>query len=64
MAERTCETCRFVFNAAQGTICRRFPPRPVMTGTHSERKITVWPVLDRSWSDWCGEHQPREVGDE
>ncbi len=57
MSERTCETCRF----AWGRQCRRWPPQ-VTHPAQFAGPYTNWPAVHAT--DWCGEHQPREVADE
>ena len=56
-----CETCRWwapdVYPIAAD--CRRNSPVYVDTGDGNRRR---WPVTKER--DWCGEHAPKEAGDE
>lgn len=67
----TCSTCRFrsddpYINPDRGTAefhhvmfaCNR--RAPVVTGGMHCPTMTIWPMVQNA--DFCGEHQPKEVG--
>ena len=78
MAERTCETCRWWDKKEphhEYANCRRWPPRQQLNvwvesrDRHQNPNVSITTRPDPCWpntneADWCGEHQPREVGDE
>jgi hypothetical protein len=65
----TCETCRYWQEADRPFgVCRRYAPRANTSigleaandGEH-EWPYARWPETERS--DWCGEHEPVNEGD-
>jgi hypothetical protein len=60
MSDRKCETCRWWERKkdAEGYgSCRIRSIAPVQG-----HRLYKWP--QRTWDDWCGEHAPKEAGDE
>lgn len=63
----TCETCRFwkTLNASfdyGGEIGDCRSKSPIVSGNDRGRNRPAWPQT--FYSDWCNEHQPKEVQDE
>ncbi len=58
MAERRCETCRYLQPVGRDTAawleCRRFPPTRLIP----EDNLDHWPVVSKG--AWCGEWQEKE----
>lgn len=63
---KRCGNCRFfepdAGNLKQG-LCRAQPPivRPIPVGPNRMRSVSCWPPVKAH--EWCGQHQPRIVGE-
>lgn len=55
-----CSTCRYWFQDDDRTLCRRFPPTPIVLPVPEQpNKLMIqsqFPVMLPS--GWCGEYQP------